>query len=85
MPRLLFGDEYMRLPTAEDIRNITALWHKRVHEVDGMHHGSLNCMHTYWRKNCPMASWQQSFFKLGKESGRTIVLEVVADHYLWFC
>jgi Plant transposon protein len=74
----LFGEEYMRLPTAADLRAITAL-HKEVHGVDGML-GSLDCMHTYW-KSCPVA-WQQSF--KGKESGPTIVLEAMADHCLWF-
>jgi Plant transposon protein len=61
MPRL-FGDEYMlRLPTAADLRAITALHKKRVQGVDGIMLGSLDCMHTYW-KSCPVA-WQQSFFK----------------------
>lgn len=75
---LLFGDEYLRLPDAQDLRSITSL-HKRVHGVEGML-GSLDCMHTYW-KNCPVA-WQQSF--CGKSKGPTIVLEAIADHYLWF-
>jgi Plant transposon protein len=74
----IFGDEYMRVPTAADLGAVVAL-HKRVHGVDGML-GSLDCMHTYW-KNCPVA-WQQSF--KGKQSGPTIVLEAVADHCLWF-
>ena len=43
--------------------------------------GSLDCMHTYW-KNCPVG-WQQSY--QGKDKGTsTIVLEAIADHYLWF-
>jgi Plant transposon protein len=74
----IFGDDYMRIPSAGDLSAIVAL-HKRVHGVDGML-GSLDCMHTYW-KNCPVA-WQQSF--KGKQSGPTIVLEAVSDHCLWF-
>ena len=74
----LFSSEYMRLPTVQDLQEITTL-HKKVHGVDGML-GSLDCMHTYW-KNCPVA-WQQSY--KGKKSGPSIVLEAVADHYLWF-
>ena len=52
-----FGDEFMRLPTADDLKGLVAL-HKEMHGVPGMF-GSLDCMHTYW-KNCPVA-WQQSF------------------------
>jgi hypothetical protein len=74
----IFTPEFMRLPTAEDLKGITTL-HKKVHGVEGML-GSLDCMHTYW-KNCPVA-WQQSF--KGKKGGPSIVLEAVADHYLWF-
>jgi hypothetical protein len=74
-----FGREYLRLPTPSDLRSVTAL-HKRVHGVDGML-GSLDCMHTYW-KNCPVG-WQGSF--QGKDKGQsTVILEAVADHYLWF-
>jgi hypothetical protein len=74
-----FGGEYLRLPTPSDLRSVTAL-HKRVHGVDGML-GSLDCMHTYW-KNCPVG-WQGSF--QGKDKGQsTVILEAVADHYLWF-
>lgn len=74
----VYKEEYLRLPTAEDIKSVTKL-HQMAHGVEGML-GSLDCMHTYW-KNCPVA-WQQSF--QGKEKCSTIVLEAVADHYLWF-
>jgi hypothetical protein len=74
----LFGDEYLRLPTADDLRSVNAL-HKEVHKVDGML-GSLDCMHTYW-KNCPVA-WQGAY--LGRQSGPTIVLEAIADYNLFF-
>jgi hypothetical protein len=44
--------------------------------------GSLDCMHTTYWKNCPVA-WQGSF--QGKDKGQsTIILEAVADHCLWF-
>jgi hypothetical protein len=74
----LYSDEYLRLPTEEDLKNITNL-HKAIHGVDGMF-GSLDCMHTYW-KNCPKA-WQGSFS--GKEKQPTIVLEAISDHHTWF-
>ena len=74
----VYKEEYLRLPTAEDLKSVTKL-HQMAHGVEGML-GSLDCMHTYW-KNCPVA-WQQSF--QGKEKCSTIVLEAVADHYLWF-
>jgi hypothetical protein len=73
----IFKPEFLRKPTAEDIREITSL-HKTVHGVDGML-GSMDCMHTYW-KNCPKA-WQGQYN--GKSGGPTIVLEAVADHYLY--
>ncbi len=75
-----FGGEYLRLPTAANLRrSITAL-HKRVHGVDGIL-GSLDCMHTNW-KNCPVG-WQGSF--QGRDKGQsTVILEAVVDHYLWF-
>jgi hypothetical protein len=74
----IFADEYIRLPTAEDLQAVSGL-HKVVHGVDGMF-GSLDCMHTYW-KNCPVA-WQAGF--LGRNSGPTIVLEAIADYNLFF-
>jgi hypothetical protein len=74
----IFADEYIRLPTAQDLQALSGL-HKQVHGVDGMF-GSLDCMHTYW-KNCPVA-WQSGF--LGRNSGPTIVLEAIADYNLFF-
>ena len=47
----IYQFEYLRMPTSEDLKNITKL-HKAVHGVDGMF-GSLDCMHTWW-KNCPV-------------------------------
>ena len=75
---LKYADEYLRLPTAEDMRGINQL-HKKKHGVDGMF-GSLDCMHTYW-KNCPKA-WAGSY--KGKKGGPSIVLEGLCDYNLWF-
>jgi hypothetical protein len=74
----VYEQEYLRLPTAADLKAITKL-HKTVHGVDGMF-GSLDCCHTFW-KNCPMG-WQGSF--QGKEGKPTIVLEAICDYHLWF-
>jgi Plant transposon protein len=74
-----FQKEYRRLPTAQDIKNITSL-HRKVHQVDGWI-GSLDCTHTFW-KNCPKA-WAGSF--KGKEEKPSLVLEAVADYLLFSC
>ncbi|KAG7371276.1 plant transposon protein [Nitzschia inconspicua] len=74
----IYMDEWLRLPTAEDLKAILKL-HKTVHDVDGMV-GSLDCSHTYW-KNCPVA-WQGSF--QGKEKRPSIVLEAISDYHLFF-
>jgi hypothetical protein len=73
-----YMQEYLRLPTKQDLRGILKL-HKEVHHVDGMF-GSLDCCHTYW-KNCPKA-WQGSF--KGKENKPSIVLEGIVDYHLFF-
>jgi hypothetical protein len=74
----LYQAEYLRLPTADDLRAIEKL-HKSKHRVNGMY-GSLDCMHTHW-KNCPKA-WQGQF--QGKEKKPTIVLEAICDYHMWF-
>jgi len=74
----VYKKEYLRVPTAADIKNICRL-HKAVHNVDGMI-GSLDCSHTYW-KNCPKA-WQGSYS--GKEKKPSIVLEAISDYHLFF-
>ena len=74
----IYQFEYLRMPTSEDLRNVTRL-HAQVHGVNGMF-GSLDCMHTWW-KNCPVA-WKGSY--KGKEKRSTIVLEAACDHHLWF-
>ena len=77
--KLLYADEYLRLPDKQDLRNVLSL-HQSVHGVPGMV-GSLDCMQTTW-KNCPVA-WQQSF--RGRTQGKsTIVLEAACDYNLWF-
>jgi Plant transposon protein len=75
----LYLDEYLRLPTPNDLRAIINL-HKDVHGVAGMI-GSIDCTHTYW-KNCPTA-WQGSF-KNGRNKLPSIVLEAVSDHNMFF-
>ena len=77
--KALYMMEYLRLPTATDIKAITKL-HKAVHKVPGMA-GSLDCSHTYW-KNCPKA-WQGSYHN-GKEKHPSIVLEAVSDYHMFF-
>jgi hypothetical protein len=74
----LYKNEYLRLPTSDDIKAITKL-HKFVHNVDGML-GSLDCTHTYW-KNCPVG-WKGSY--QGQNSAPSIVLEAVCDYNLFF-
>jgi hypothetical protein len=75
----IYGCEYMRTPTATDLKAICTL-HRRVHGVSGML-GSLDCMLTKW-KNCPM-EWQ-GVFKGREKSMSTIVMEAVCDYHLWF-
>jgi hypothetical protein len=78
----LYAAEYLRVPTSEDIRNITRL-HQDKHGVPGMF-GSLDCMHTPW-KNCPKA-WQGSYVsgQDSKKKAPSLVLEAVCDYHLWF-
>ena len=73
----LYEEEYLRLPTPEDLKNIELL-HKKIHRVPGMC-GSLDCMHTHW-KNCPKA-WQGQC--QGKENEPTMILEAISDCNLW--
>jgi hypothetical protein len=74
----VYTKEYLRIPTAADLKAITNL-HKKVHGVDGLL-GSLDCTHTYW-KNCPTA-WQPSY--KGKEHMPSVVLEAMCDYHLYF-
>ncbi|XP_048623620.1 uncharacterized protein LOC125592474 [Brassica napus] len=72
----LFGDEYLRSPTPEDLQRLLD-----VGEVCGFPGmiGSIDCMHWEW-KNCPTA-WKGQYTR---GSGKpTIVLEAVASQDLW--
>ena len=74
----LYMDDFLRLPTALDLKRIVEL-HKTVHSVHGMM-GSLDCTHVFW-KNCPKA-WQGSY--QGKEAKPSLVLEGICDYHLFF-
>uniref|UniRef100_A0A0D3EFF9 DDE Tnp4 domain-containing protein n=1 Tax=Brassica oleracea var. oleracea TaxID=109376 RepID=A0A0D3EFF9_BRAOL len=72
----LFGDEYLRTPTAEDLQRLLDIG--EVRGFSGMI-GSIDCMHWEW-KSCPTA-WKGQFTR---GSGKpTIVLEAVASQDLW--
>ncbi|XP_033134269.1 putative nuclease HARBI1 [Brassica rapa] len=72
----LFGDEYLRSPTPEDLQRLLYIGEQR--GFPGMV-GSIDCMHWEW-KNCP-AAWKGMYSRgTGKP---TIVLEAVADYDLW--
>ncbi|XP_033144151.1 putative nuclease HARBI1 [Brassica rapa] len=72
----LFGNEYLRKPTAEDLQRLLDVG--EVRGFPGMI-GSIDCMHWEW-KNCPTA-WKGQFTR---GSGKpTIVLEAVASQDLW--
>uniref|UniRef100_A0A0D3DGF9 DDE Tnp4 domain-containing protein n=1 Tax=Brassica oleracea var. oleracea TaxID=109376 RepID=A0A0D3DGF9_BRAOL len=72
----LFGDEYLRQPTQEDLQRLFYIREQR--GFPGMI-GSIDCMHWEW-KNCPTA-WKRMYSR-GTEKP-TIVLEVVASSDLW--
>jgi hypothetical protein len=76
--RQVYQEEYLRLPTEEDLASITKL-HKSTHKRDGMF-GSLDCMHVAWNK-CPVA-WKGSY--KGAKGKPTVVLEAIADYHCWF-
>ncbi|XP_010477729.2 PREDICTED: uncharacterized protein LOC104756779 [Camelina sativa] len=72
----LFGNEYLRRPTAEDLQRLLNIGEHR--GFPGMI-GSIDCMHWEW-KNCPTA-WKGQYTRgSGKPS---IVLEAVASQDLW--
>ncbi|XP_048634317.1 putative nuclease HARBI1 [Brassica napus] len=72
----LFGDEYLRAPTPDDLQRLLDIGEKR--GFPGMI-GSIDCMHWEW-KNCPTA-WKGQY---ARGSGKpTIVLEAVASQDLW--
>ncbi|XP_024012279.1 putative nuclease HARBI1 [Eutrema salsugineum] len=72
----LFGDEYLRRPTPQDLQQLLDIGESR--GFPGMI-GSIDCMHWEW-KNCPTA-WKGQYTR---GSGKpTIVLEAVASYDLW--
>ncbi|XP_018487830.2 uncharacterized protein LOC108858395 [Raphanus sativus] len=72
----LFGDQYLRRPTPEDLDRLLRDGEER--GFPGMV-GSIDCMHWEW-KNCP-TSWRGMYSRgTGKP---TMVLEAVASHDLW--
>ncbi|XP_062535428.1 uncharacterized protein LOC134204668, partial [Armigeres subalbatus] len=72
----VFGDEYLRFPTQEDIARLLRLGEER--GSPGML-GSLDYCHWQW-KNCPSV-WARQY--KGKEKKPTIILEAVASYDLW--
>ncbi|XP_022576063.2 uncharacterized protein LOC111216059 [Brassica napus] len=72
----LFGAEYLRTPTPEDLQRLLDIG--EIRGFPGMI-GSIDCMHWEW-KNCPTAWKGQYTHGSGKP---TIVLEAVASQDLW--
>ena len=72
----LFGDEYLRRPTPDDLERLLHKGEER--GFPGMI-GSIDCMHWEW-KNCP-TSWK-GMYSRGTDKP-TIVLEAVASYDLW--
>ena len=54
--------------------------HESQHGMKSMF-GSIDCMHVFWKKNCPKGYHGQ--YK-GKEKKPSIVLEAACDYNLWF-
>uniref|UniRef100_A0A0D3C914 DDE Tnp4 domain-containing protein n=1 Tax=Brassica oleracea var. oleracea TaxID=109376 RepID=A0A0D3C914_BRAOL len=72
----LFGEEYLRRPTPEDLERLLYIGEQR--GFPGMV-GSIDCMHWEW-KNCPTA-WKGMYSRGTNKP--TIVLEAVASYDLW--
>ena len=75
----VFGGEYLRRPTREDVERILQVNESR--GFPGML-GSIDCMHWRW-ENCPLA-WRGQFTR-GDYGVPTIILEAVASHdlHIW--
>jgi hypothetical protein len=71
-----FGEEYLRQPTADDIKRRVNINARR--GFPGMF-GSIDCTHWAW-KNCPMA-WKCMF--LDRKGNSSIIMEAVATRNLW--
>jgi hypothetical protein len=74
-----FGDEYLRLPRADELEKI--LQENEARGFPGMY-GSIDCMHWPW-KNCPKG-WA-GMFTSGNKGVPTMILEAVAtkDLRIW--
>ncbi|XP_010496497.1 PREDICTED: uncharacterized protein LOC104773559 [Camelina sativa] len=72
----LFGYEYLRRPTTEDLQRLLNIGENR--GFPGMI-GSIDCMHWEW-KNCPTA-WKGQYTR--GSGNPTIVLEAVASQDFW--
>ncbi|XP_056850878.1 uncharacterized protein LOC130500155 [Raphanus sativus] len=72
----LFGDEYLRRPTPEDLERLLNVGEER--GFPGMV-GIIDCMHWEW-KNCP-TTWK-GMYSRGTDKP-TLVLEAVASYDLW--
>ncbi|XP_040374736.1 uncharacterized protein LOC112199602 [Rosa chinensis] len=72
----LYSAEYLRAPTAADLRRLLAKAERR-----GFPRmiGSIDCMHWQW-KNCP-TGWAEEYN--GRKLIPTIILEVVASYHTW--
>ncbi|XP_006657810.1 uncharacterized protein LOC102718376 [Oryza brachyantha] len=75
----IFGEEYLRSPTSEDMQHILQLNEAR--GFPGML-GSIGCMHWEW-KNCPVI-WKRHLTHTD-HGDATMILEAVAshDHWIW--
>ncbi|XP_004301522.1 PREDICTED: uncharacterized protein LOC101292908 [Fragaria vesca subsp. vesca] len=73
----VFGAQYLRRPTAEDICILLSIGESR--GFRGML-GSIDCMHWKW-KNCPVA-WK-GMFSRGDHCEPSLILEAVAAKDLW--
>ncbi len=72
----VFGGEYLRQPTAGDLKKITKTYSDL--GFPGCL-GAIDCTHWGW-KNCPTA-WTGQY--RGKEKEASVILEIVADHDTW--
>ncbi|XP_071709214.1 uncharacterized protein [Rutidosis leptorrhynchoides] len=75
----LYGPEYLRRPTAQDVQRLTTK-HAQIYGFPGML-GSIDCMHWTWR-NCP-ARWKGHYIR-GDHGYPSIMFEAVASYDGWF-
>ncbi|KAH9605485.1 hypothetical protein KSS87_011976 [Heliosperma pusillum] len=73
----VFGAQYLRKPTAEDIERLLQVGENR--GFPSML-GSIDCMHWRWEK-CPTA-WH-GMFTSGHQGKPTMILEAIASYDLW--